>query len=437
MSTSDKVKIPAFNRANDSPSPRLRNISRRGSGLSLKISGLRTDKTNFSMMENHTAETSPLLLPKRAMTPTRRSAIPVLDKVFAKPKLSLSKISQIDTSPCSNISETTTPIFHKCRTPSHFLRGSLNRISTNVTLNEEQSIGTKGSLEFESPDMRRNIGDSEISDYFSYLNPDLSKIKSYSHSTRPDAIRVLPKVYTPSSNLRLPELINSKGQSSPSQSETFSLASLFPSRTGSEQYEDTFKFTEESITRSGNLELRKINKKLNYQFKWILTSNGWSPSCPQGRVGASLTAVKDKLYLYGGKYEKNMCEGLMVYHTIKKRWKTIQLQGESPKYGRVGQSALEVRGQIYYFGGEHQYEEGGKIHNRLKNDILVYLPSMKRFNNVVLKSNLSIDSRKNHAVCLYRQQLMVVYGGIDERGAYLNDVWAFDTGTLICENSLL
>lgn len=143
---------------------------------------------------------------------------------------------------------------------------------------------------------------------------------------------------------------------------------------------------------------------------------------PPGRMDATLTAVKGRIYLFGGSLSSNDGDPdpLMVYNPEKGTWKVPECQGHVPSKTRIGHSAVVIKSNIYIFGGESE--------NSLNNDVLVFYPHIKRWAKMDFDetNGTIISSRKHHAACVY-ENLMVVYGGIDHKENYLNDFWVFDT----------
>lgn len=444
MSAPDSIKASSLNPTSNFTPPRSRRLVKRDSSLGLKLFITKNDHLNLSTPEGRSIDKESFMdfsVPFRASTPTKKVTASNSDNVPHVPRVHIKRRTYHDSGLSSSFESINAPIY-KPKAPSQFLKDKSRRLSSTITLNES-SIDNKEFSELLSP-TTHNTDDPESGEYPS-LGEILTKARSDANVHRA-GLKIsqesyfknnLPRLGSPltggsftepskHNGFRLPEIFNFKTQN-PSHSDTISLGSLFPNRTESDRCNESPRISQEPPGAGAIIEHKKHQKPI-YQFKWRPNPNAWRSGHPQGRIGASLTAIKNKLILYGGRTQKTMCEDLKVYNIKKDTWKTIELQGETPKHGRIGHSAIEVRGQIYYFGGECFYEEGGRSHHQVKNDILVYLPSMKRFNHIVLKSNLMIDARKDHAVCLYKQQLMVVYGGIDERGAFLNDVWAFDTG---------
>lgn len=152
---------------------------------------------------------------------------------------------------------------------------------------------------------------------------------------------------------------------------------------------------------------------------------------PMGRDGATIVSWKDDLLLFGGEV-KGKHFGLAVYDIQKEKWKYPKVTGETSGLERVGHCAEIVKNLMIVFGGEKYFELPNKLIQRACTDeVMVYYPHLKQWNRVHTASNTkgAIEPRKYHASCVYNRLLMV-YGGILDSGAYMNDFWGFDSGNM-------
>lgn len=151
---------------------------------------------------------------------------------------------------------------------------------------------------------------------------------------------------------------------------------------------------------------------------------------PPGRLGATLTTIKDRIYLFGGTLPTfDPSQTLMVFNPHKETWKIPKCQGYVPTKTRIGHSAVTLKNHIYIFGGETDH---------CLNDLLVFYPHIKHWVRMEFDeaNGTVISPRKYHAACSY-DSLIVVYGGINDKGSYLNDFWVFDTSNLRQHNFIL
>lgn len=169
--------------------------------------------------------------------------------------------------------------------------------------------------------------------------------------------------------------------------------------------------------------LEKIAFK--YTFFWYLRDmiNGnWHPSA---REGSTLISYKDKLYLYGG--ESISHEGGMFSLAIKEeRWKNHDSDVNTPPFLRRGHTCVEKGGELFIFGGEILSGVDNRK-RRCLSDLRCFDTRTQKWKTLLL--NPKIPARRNHSACLM-DDLLIIYGGVDDDGMYLSDVITINLSNL-------
>lgn len=141
-------------------------------------------------------------------------------------------------------------------------------------------------------------------------------------------------------------------------------------------------------------------------------------------VGASFTQIGNNFFLFGGTAGQDH-SGLYNYEPSSGTWRVSQVLSERPNSQRAGHSAFGYRNKMYLFGGEEPTISGNAKLNHY-NDLWSYDPTRKAW----LKHEVSgekISARSFHASCFHNSKL-TVYGGINQSGEYLDDIYTLDLG---------
>ena len=96
--------------------------------------------------------------------------------------------------------------------------------------------------------------------------------------------------------------------------------------------------------------------------------------------------------------------------------------GDIPKYGRHSHTACEYKNKVLIFGGEERWNPTLNYRECL-NDTRSFDPAKNEWK--ALRCLGGIDPRRNHAAAVV-EKTMFVYGGINNQGTYLKDVWALN-----------
>jgi N-acetylneuraminic acid mutarotase len=95
----------------------------------------------------------------------------------------------------------------------------------------------------------------------------------------------------------------------------------------------------------------------NDLYCYDVFTNSWELMLQQGEIpiarsGTKGIAYKSRLYFFGGYQKKSgdYYDDLFYYDLIRKRWDTIELNGDYPSE-RTDHSLVLYEGSIYIFGG--------------------------------------------------------------------------------------
>jgi len=173
-----------------------------------------------------------------------------------------------------------------------------------------------------------------------------------------------------------------------------------------------------------------------------------SGDVPLSRVGATMSAVGNKLYLFGGlNNEHGWLDDVHVFDTDSNCWERAEVNGRGPSQ-RDKLCSTVVGEKIYLFGGfgpqnlddelteeevltededipEEREQDGA--HFGWFNDLFIFDTVSHSWSNP-MQMNLGVPSpRAAHAMCSHGKNI-VIFGGRDSE-ARRNDIYMFDTET--------
>lgn len=167
------------------------------------------------------------------------------------------------------------------------------------------------------------------------------------------------------------------------------------------------------------------------EFRWLDRINDLT--MPKGIEHCTLTVTGTKMYMFSNvlgtaapsnqKDSRQYCP-FLVYNFLKGKWKTPKTTSEFPIPGRIGHTTVLMKTQLYVFGGAVYGKDKSLKNGTTVSDLIIYHPTLKKWTR---PTKNGAPPRKFHAAC-GRNGLMLVYGGIDPKGRYLNDVWVYDSG---------
>jgi len=99
------------------------------------------------------------------------------------------------------------------------------------------------------------------------------------------------------------------------------------------------------------------------------------------------------------------------------------MNGDVPKLGRHGHTACEFNKQLVIFGGEQQFNTTLHIRDCL-NDVHLYNLEKSEWKYIKPPSN-HLQPRRYHTAAVFDKS-MYIYGGINNEGIYMRDLWALN-----------
>ncbi|XP_039262552.2 kelch domain-containing protein 1-like [Styela clava] len=203
------------------------------------------------------------------------------------------------------------------------------------------------------------------------------------------------------------------------------------------------------------------NKESNQLISFDVESNKWeevevSNEIPEPRSGATLSAVGDKLYLFGGLSENHgWLNDMYVFEITSGKWsKVSKFEGEPP-CPRDKLTSGVFGTDVYYFGGfgpgasptdledipeddgdeNYEDEEVQEFEQEQQAAMFTWFNDVYRFDTLTQRwdwlhsgtNRLSPSPRAAHTMCTMDQSL-IVFGGRDSVGRK-NDVWSFSVAT--------
>ncbi|EFN59120.1 hypothetical protein CHLNCDRAFT_19060 [Chlorella variabilis] len=159
-------------------------------------------------------------------------------------------------------------------------------------------------------------------------------------------------------------------------------------------------------------------------MRWVeLASKG---DVPQARSSHSITAVGDRLYLWGGESAPRVpiSTDMHAYDMQAAQWSLVQAQGTPPSL-RNAHAAAAIGAGIYIFGGRSGIDIGeGSL-----NDLHRFDAESATWVEVRPASEAVPPKRSYHAMAAAQGRLYV-FGGCGEGSTgRLNDLWEFDLST--------
>ena len=155
------------------------------------------------------------------------------------------------------------------------------------------------------------------------------------------------------------------------------------------------------------------------------TGLGYNPS---SRTGATLTLINRKAFLFGGECRSRFND-IKVLNTDMWRWESpgSPQEGDPPPEPRVHHSAVCFRNSLVVFGGSGDYNPMLKLRNCF-NRVHLYDTVSNRWRTAETVGQPP-SVRRNHA-CAIVGNTMLVYGGMDEIGNVLDDLYALNLDSM-------
>ncbi|KAL0052870.1 hypothetical protein WJX82_009025 [Trebouxia sp. C0006] len=136
--------------------------------------------------------------------------------------------------------------------------------------------------------------------------------------------------------------------------------------------------------------------------------SGNQGATPSARGLHTVTAVGNKLYLFGGASQKGQMQNdLWVLDLSTMQWTQLHPKGEAPHI-RCSHTAVLVGQDIVFFGGSYYREDGSGL--QPLDDTLVYSTIEDEWQKTDISG--SVPAARNAAVaCLIEQDKMLMHGG--------------------------
>ncbi|KAJ6245422.1 faciogenital dysplasia protein [Anaeramoeba flamelloides] len=152
----------------------------------------------------------------------------------------------------------------------------------------------------------------------------------------------------------------------------------------------------------------------------------------QGQLPPPVRYVKGgvyrrKLFIWGGEIailnnQRRYLEDLYSLDLDSWTWRMIETEGQNP-FGRIGHTLSLVNKRLYLFGGVRD----GIVYGDLRYlDLETFV-----WYNIHLQNKSIPSPRYGHSATLIKNKIWI-FGGIDENGKCLNDLYSFDLETNIC-----
>ncbi|CAD8067561.1 unnamed protein product [Paramecium sonneborni] len=186
------------------------------------------------------------------------------------------------------------------------------------------------------------------------------------------------------------------------------------------------KFIKQQIELTKSRIINEVKKII--VFIYNNQNNGWNPS---SRESSAMVNYNDKLYLYGGSGAGNVSD--LCQATFDKqfyKWTTINLKQQVQC--RSYHTANLYKSQLIVFGGIlYPQQKENRFHCEVVNEV-THINLLNNEIKIVQHAGI-VSPRKGHIAEVIGRYLLV-QGGIDQKGHYLNDFLAYDMSTYRWQN---
>ncbi|VVC41558.1 Kelch repeat type 1,Kelch-type beta propeller,Kelch repeat type 2 [Cinara cedri] len=166
------------------------------------------------------------------------------------------------------------------------------------------------------------------------------------------------------------------------------------------------------------------------KFKWwVLNNNDQDSTCiPFQRYGHTAVTLGSKVYLWGGRNDKEVCNTLYCFDTETLKWSTPNVYGTIPM-PRDGHSACVIKNQMFIFGG---FQENP---TQFSQDL--YMLDFHTMAWSIVKTNGDPPSHRDFHTATAIGNKMYIFGGrgdndesrVSGKEVYCPNIYYFDTLT--------
>lgn len=146
--------------------------------------------------------------------------------------------------------------------------------------------------------------------------------------------------------------------------------------------------------------------------KWRIIGYGDEDNEKFTKVASAFSSTL--LYTFGGEYEGKFNGHLKSFDPSTRRWSKLTATGNIPSH-RAGATLTKIATGLYLIGGHNEHGTLGSIH---KYDIIT-----NKWHKVLLPDDFTFTSRSGHAACTDGRNRIFVFGGYNDEGLFLNDLY--------------
>eukprot|EP01041_Mallomonas_annulata_P007954 gene7954-16283_t len=164
---------------------------------------------------------------------------------------------------------------------------------------------------------------------------------------------------------------------------------------------------------------------------------GFQGDIPMARAEHAATPALGFMYIFGGNSKFGLLNDLWKFDPINIRWKSIaDTSGPIPSR-RAGHNLLSYNDKIYLFGGRGQGQlfDGMTMPMAISfNDVWVYDPMSNIWNVLEQQEQGVKPSGRQFAAATITSHRIWIFGGVDaDSGVIFNDIWTFNLNSNIWE----
>eukprot|EP01125_Pyxidicula_operculata_P019424 TRINITY_DN7051_c0_g1_i2.p1 TRINITY_DN7051_c0_g1~~TRINITY_DN7051_c0_g1_i2.p1 ORF type:complete len:294 (+),score=59.30 TRINITY_DN7051_c0_g1_i2:340-1221(+) len=191
-------------------------------------------------------------------------------------------------------------------------------------------------------------------------------------------------------------------------------------------------------------DIEKPLQTLSILLKFDLSTSVWSivtprsTTKPHARFFHACGIYERKIYIFGGFGSPGFTSDIWVYDIIRNEWFKMLPSGTPPKEGRgetsysiittKNQTTNETEAYLYIFGGRRFYGSSGVM-----NDFYKYNIINNTWTKIGSSENQLTPSPRVNAVVFVVYPFYYIFGGSDEDGFFLNEMWRFNMETQLWE----